>query len=415
MNWKFWKKSGEYKPSVVERIAANHWFLRSFGVIICAALLFKLAELEYIIGMLGVDLIQTNQRAAEVMRLIVVLPIACGIVFGVFGGAIQGSKGWIKIVLSIMTMTLATYQIAHLSKNRLATIENQVIERVNGVDKRDAIDQKIAVLRQTAAAHKQAAASTKAPYKWQQTEAQEAIGRHLSAADKANAELARLLDAKSKIPKLKPTEIGIMGSDGAKIMAISISVIVVISQWIVNVLLGILLSSFSIHKSNKFVKENKENVALQKFEAPLKQMREPMPRMPDLGGVPPDAAAAVVLSAGLLGGGGSAVSAAQNTPVVASSTPVVPSSSPAVVDFEALLGHQVVPNAVAATAHQKRTMGDLREAIKEGRCGTTVTDIKEYMDLTHNPAVEVRKKLCEEGIIKHYNYNEVKELIMAGK
>lgn len=418
----FNRREKPHKPLIVERLAACNKFGRYLMILALGALSMALVFAEGYIGLLGADIIQTDERTRNMQAMLVILPLAIGVIFGVFSGMIMGAKGWVKLIVAAITISLSAYQIAHLAKNRMAVIDSQNAQKQTGDNGAASLEARIKLANERAAKWDAAAAAIKVPSDWQQRAMQRSKDNAMTQAEKNREEASKLLADKAKLPPQKPTEAGIVGDSVARIMAASISVLLVLSQWTVNILIGLLFSSFSIHRKIEYVAKNNETHELHPIDPP-KPVRETMPKMPELGGVPPDAAAAVVLSAGLLGGGGSAAVAAQTPPVVASSTSVAPASSAQVVDFEGLLQspvelaaeHPVAVDAPVTPAPNKRTMDDLRAAIKSGECGTKITDIKLFMDVTHNPALEIRKKLWEEGVVKHYSYNEVKGLIKLGK
>lgn len=418
----FKRREKPHKPLIVERLAAHGKFTRYFGILCLLLLSASIVFYEVQNGFIGAKIIQTDNMAELLRNMQTVIPIAIMVFFGVFLGVIAGSRGFLSPAIKVVMMLFALYQFVHMSKNQIAIIEVQNAQKQNGDNGAASLEARIKLASERAAKWDAAAAAVKIPSDWQQRAMQRSKDNAMLQAEKNREEASKLLDEKAKLPPAKPTEAGIVGDSVARAMAVSISALLIISQSILNILIGLIISSFSIHRKIEYVAKNQETHALQPIDLP-KPAREPMPKMPELGGVPTDTAAAVVLSAGLLGSGGSAAVAAQTPTVVASSAPVVPASSAPVVDFEGLLQapvelaeqHPVAVDTPVAPAPNKRTMDDLRAAIKSGECGTTITEIRRFMDVTHNPALEIRKKLWEDGVVKHYSYNEAKELIKLGK
>ena len=418
----FKRREKPHKPLIVERLAAHGKYTRYFMILSFVALSCAIIFYEATSGFAGSKIIQVDEQSRILQDMRVIIPLAVVAVFGIFSGMVAGSKGFFNILIPIVTMMFSSYQFLHMSKNQIAIIEVQNAQKQTGDNGAASLDARIKLAQERAAKWDAAAAAIKIPNDWQQRAIQRSKDNAMAQAEESRKEAGKLMEEKAKLPPPRPTESSIVGDNVAKLMAVAISGLLIMSQSILNVLIGLVISSFSIHRKIEYVSKNHETHALHPIDSP-KPVREPMPPMPPLGNVPPDAAAKMLLTGTLLTGGGSPAVAAQNPPVAASSAAVAPTSSAAVVDFEGLLQTPVAPpetcavavDAQVAPAPNKRTMDDLRAAIKEGKCGTTVTDIREFMDLTHNPAVEARKKLCEEGIIKHYNYNEVKELILAGK
>ncbi len=418
----FKRREKPHKPLIVERLAAHGKYTRYFMILSFVALSCAIIFYEATSGFAGSKIIQVDEQSRILQDMRVIIPLAVVAVFGIFSGMVAGSKGFFNILIPIVTMMFSSYQFLHMSKNQIAIIEVQNAQKQTGDNGAASLDARIKLAQERAAKWDAAAAAIKIPNDWQQRAIQRSKDNAMAQAEESRKEAGKLLEEKAKLPPSRPTESSIVGDNVAKLMAVAISGLLIISQSILNVLIGLVISSFSIHRKIEYVSKNHETHALHPIDPP-KPVREPMPKMPELGSVPPDAAAKVLLTGTLLTGGGSPAVAAQNPPVAASSAPVAVKSSAAVVDFEGLLQtpvapaeeHPVAVDDTVAPARNKRTMNDLRDAIRAGECGTTVTDIREFMDLTHNPAVEARKKLCEEGIIKHYNYNEVKELILAGK
>ena len=418
----FKRREKPHKPLIVERLAAHGKYTRYFMILSFVALSCAIIFYEATSGFAGSKIIQVDEQGKLLQDMRVIIPLAVVAVFGIFSGMVAGSKGFFNILIPIVTMMFSSYQFLHMSKNQIAIIEVQNAQKQTGDNGAASIDARIKLAHERAAKWDAAAAAIKVPNDWQQRAVQRSKDNAMKQAEESRKEAGKLLEEKAKLPPSRPTESSIVGDNVAKLMAVAISGLLIISQSILNVLIGLVISSFSIHRKIEYVEKNHETHALHPIDPP-KPVREPMPPMPPLGSVPPDATAAVVLSAGLLGGGGGAAVAAKTPPVVASSTPVVVPSRAPVVDFEGLLQepvehaveHPVAVDVPVAPAPNKRTMDDLRAAINSGECGTTITDIKQFMDVTHNPALEIRKKLWEEGVVKHYSYNDAKELIMAGK
>ena len=299
MNWKFWE-SKEYKPSLVERVAAYHWSIRIAATLPLLAIIAAIIWFVLSINLEGVQLIQATDKIAKIMEVGTIIPTVALVVIVAFIGMTGGARAELVIISMLATAFLTTaYEGVQVWKSRAATIIEQDIGAENHDDAEKAINDRIKTAKESADFYK--AELTKAQnrkcFKWEQLECDKNVSRNNEAFQKKGDIVAALRVEKLNLPKKKPTESSILGRELSQFMAGALVVILLAIKSICSTLLGAIVASFSIHKANKYVSQNTSTVEVKRYEipatmSPTEKYRKNVPMTPE------EAAIAEALGAG---------------------------------------------------------------------------------------------------------------------
>lgn len=280
MNWKFWE-SKEYKPSLVERVAAYHWFIRIAATLPLLAIIAAIIWFVLFINLEGVQLIQATDKIAKIMEVGTIIPTIALVVIVAFIGMTGGARAELVIISMLATAFLTTaYEGVQVWKSRAATIIEQDIGAENHDDTVKAINDKIKTAQESADFYKAelAKAQNRKCFKWEQLECDKNVSRNNEAFQKKGDVVAALRVEKLNLPKKKPTESSILGRELSQFMAAALVVILLAIKSICSTLLGTIVASFSIHKTNKYVPENTRAEAIKRREEPV--VRHDTPKAP---------------------------------------------------------------------------------------------------------------------------------------
>ena len=342
MNWKFWK-SKEYKPSLVERVAAYHWFIRILATLPLFAIIAAIIWFVLSINLEGVQLIQATDKIAKIMEVGTIIPTVALVVIVAFIGMTGGARAELIIISMLATAFLTTaYEGVQVWKSRAATIIEQDIGAENHDDAEKAINDRIKAAQESADFYKAELnkAQNRKCFKWEQLECDKNVSKNNEAFQKKGEEVAALKAEKLKLPKKKPTESLILGRELSQFMAGALVVILLAIKSICSTLLGAIVASFSIHKAKKFVRENTNIEAVKRHEAPIANPNAPkapakapvrpvspvakpmQPDAPKMGDVEVPAVVRGAALATLLGAGAPATSLAANDGIMPSTEAV---------------------------------------------------------------------------------------------
>ena len=277
MNWKFWE-SKEYKPSLVERVAAYHWSIRIAATLPLLAIIAAIIWFVLSINLEGVQLIQATGKIAKIMEVGTIIPTVALVVIVAFIGMTGGARAELVIISMLATAFLTTaYEGVQVWKSRAATIIEQDIGAENHDDAEKAINDRIKTAKESADFYK--AELTKAQnrkcFKWEQLECDKNVSRNNEAFQKKGDIVAALQAEKLNLPKKKPTESSILGRELSQFMAAALVVILLAIKSICSTLLGAIVASFSIHKTKKYVPENTHKEAIKRREDPITKSDAP--------------------------------------------------------------------------------------------------------------------------------------------
>lgn len=349
MNWKFWK-SKEYKPSLVERVAAYHWSIRIAATLPLLAIIAAIIWFVLSINLEGVQLIQATDKIAKIMEVGTIIPTIALVVIVAFIGMTGGARAELVIISMLATAFLTTaYEGVQVWKSRAATIIEQDIGAENHDDAEKAINDRIKTAQESANFYKAelAKAQNRKCFKWEQLECDKNVSRNNEAFQKKGDIVAALRVEKLNLPKKKPTESSILGRELSQFMAAALVVILLAIKSICSTLLGAIVASFSIHKTNKYVPENTRAEAIKRREEPVAQPDAPkapvrpvspvakpvQPNAPQMGDVEVPRAVKGAALATMMGIGGAqmpAFAAAGDDAPVAVQTPTNPLQSASV-------------------------------------------------------------------------------------
>lgn len=277
MNWKFWE-SKEYKPSLVERVAAYHWSIRIAATLPLLAIIAAIIWFVLSINLEGVQLIQATDKIAKIMEVGTIIPTVALVVIVAFIGMTGGARAELVIISMLATAFLTTaYEGVQVWKSRAATIIEQDIGAENHDDAEKAINDRIKTAQESANFYKAelAKAQNRKCFKWEQLECDKNVSRNNEAFQKKGDIVAALRVEKLNLPKKKPTESSILGRELSQFMAAALVVILLAIKSICSTLLGAIVASFSIHKTNKYVPENTRAEAIKRREEPVAQPDAP--------------------------------------------------------------------------------------------------------------------------------------------
>lgn len=277
MNWKFWE-SKEYKPSLVERVAAYHWAIRIAATLPLLAIIAAIIWFVLSINLEGVQLIQATDKIAKIMEVGTIIPTVALVVIVAFIGMTGGARAELVIISMLATAFLTTaYEGVQVWKSRAATIIEQDIGAENHDDAEKAINDRIKTAKESADFYKAelAKAQNRKCFKWEQLECDKNVSRNNEAFQKKGDIVAALRVEKLNLPKKKPTESSILGRELSQFMAGALVVILLAIKSICSTLLGAIVASFSIHKAKKYVPENTRAEAIKRREEPTIQPDAP--------------------------------------------------------------------------------------------------------------------------------------------
>ena len=361
MNWKFWKKEKEFKPLVSEKLGAYSLWVRFPLALLIGGLLGECLFWIYEIAVIGINNTQVSQEAREAEKAVVLIGMAFGVVASIFKGATARSKGFTfwHAVSNLIILVYVAIEMLSVVKGRLS---NQVLQdnaRITVQNEIAKIDNKIATAKSNYETAKKLAvipnsvSAKKSGWQAIEAERQNQINRDRAAnamqdQKKAGEELNKLLDIRAKIKPPAPTETSILGADYAKYMRIAGSALLILMSIVLSRFLGVIIESFGVHRSNKYVAQNNEAVEIKKYEAPIEQPHAPkaparpvspvakpmQPNAPEMGDVEVPRAVKGAALATMLGMGGAqmpAFAAANDDAPVAVHTPTSPSQNASVV------------------------------------------------------------------------------------
>lgn len=268
MNWKFWE-SKEYKPSLVERVAAYHWSIRIAATLPLLAIIAAIIWFVLSINLEGVQLIQATDKIAKIMEVGTIIPTVALVVIVAFIGMTGGARAELVIISMLATAFLTTaYEGVQVWKSRAATIIEQDIGAENHDDAEKAINARIKTAQESADFYKTelTKAQNRKCFKWEQLKCDENVSKNNEAFQKKGDIVAALQAEKLNLPKKKPTESSILGRELSQFMAGALVVILLAIKSICSTLLGAIVASFSIHKTKKYVPENTRAEAIKRRE-----------------------------------------------------------------------------------------------------------------------------------------------------
>lgn len=357
MNLKFWKSKQEFKPLVSEKLGAYSLWIRVPLAALIGALLGECLFWIYEIAVIGINNTQVNEEARAAERAVVLIGMAFGVVASIFKGATARAKGfgfWHGMA-NLIILVYAAIEILSVVKGRLSNQNLQDNARAEVINKIAALDEKIKTAKtnyDTATKHAAPPADVAAKKMgWQAIEAerqnQANRGRAAKAAldqKQAGEELNKLRDERAAIKPPAPTETSILGADFAHWMRISGSALLILMSIVLSRFLGVIVESFGVHRSNKYVLKNNESVEIKRYEEQIEQPSVPkapvrpvspvakptQPDAPQMGDVEVPRVVKGAALATMLGMGGAqmpAFAAAGDDAPVAAQTPTSPTQN----------------------------------------------------------------------------------------
>ena len=309
MNWKFWE-SKEYKPLVSEKLGAYSLWIRVPLAILIGGLLGECLYWIYEIAIIGINNTQVSEEARAAEKAVVLIGMAFGVVASIFKGTTARAKGfgfWHGMA-NLIIVVYAAIEILSVVNGRLSNQNLQDNARAEVINKIAALDEKIKTAQTNYnTATKHAAPPTDVAAKktgWQAIEAERQNQTNRNRAAKAaldqkqaGDELNKLRDERAAIKPPAPTETSILGADFAHWMRISGSALLILMSIVLSRFLGVIVESFGVHRSNKYVSQNTSTVEVKRYEipaamSPLEKYRKNVPMTPQ------EAAIAEALGAG---------------------------------------------------------------------------------------------------------------------
>lgn len=357
MKLKFWESKQEFKPLVSEKLGAYSLWIRVPLAILIGGLLGECLYWIYEIAIIGINNTQVNEEARAAEKAVVLIGMAFGVVASIFKGATARAKGfgfWHGMA-NLIIVVYAAIEILSVIKGRLSNQNLQDNARAEVINKIAALDEKI----KTAKTNYDTATKSAAPPAdvaakksgWQAIEAerQNQLNRDRAAKaaldqKKVGEELNRLRDERAAIKPPAPTETSILGADFAHWMRISGSALLILMSIVLSRFLGVIVESFGVHRSNKYVSQNNEAVEIKRREEPVTHPNAPrspvkpispvakptQPDAPEMGDVEVPRAVKGAALATMLGVGGAqmpAFAAAGDGAPVAGQTPTNPTKN----------------------------------------------------------------------------------------
>lgn len=311
MNWKFFGfGKQEFKPLVSEKLGAYSLWIRIPLAILIGGLLGECLYWIYEIAIIGINNTQVIEEARAAEKAVVLIGMAFGVVASIFKGATARAKGfgfWHGMA-NLIIVVYAAIEILSVIKGRLSNQNLQDNARAEVINKIAALDEKIKTAKtnyDTATKHAAPPTDVAAKKKgWQAIEAERQNQTNRNRAAKAaldqkqaSEELNKLRDERAAIKPPAPTETSILGADFAHWMRISGSALLILMSIVLSRFLGVIVESFGVHRSNKYVSQNTSTVEVKRYEipaamSPTEKYRKNVPMTPE------EAAIAEALGAG---------------------------------------------------------------------------------------------------------------------
>ena len=301
MNWKFWKK-GVDKPTPAQKIAAFAPWVRIIAILLNGtAQLFLMALMCWII-FIGIENTQVSPDVSFALKSATVLGMAASVIFGVFNGLIAKTKGF-AFYSAIISMIILSFWVIEGVGAVKGLLSNQAIldnGRSEAQAAIDSIDRQIKDkegLVETFRANALKPADVQAKKSgWQAIEAgrqnQDAAKRAEKAASDqktATDELSALRAKRAAMKLPPPTETSILGDSMAQGLRVGIVVVLILMTIVCSRIQSVLIDSFSVHKSNKYVAENNKYEAIVRQEPEVIKSPPPSePRKPIAPSASPD-------------------------------------------------------------------------------------------------------------------------------
>jgi len=289
MNWKFFGfGKQEFKPLVSEKLGAYSLWIRVPLAILIGGLLGECLYWIYEIAIIGINNTQVSEEARAAEKAVVLIGMAFGVVASIFKGATARAKGfgfWHGMA-NLIIVVYAAIEILSVIKGRLSNQNLQDNARAEVINKIAALDEKIKTAQTNYnTATKHAAPPTDVAAKktgWQAIEAERQNQTNRNRAAKAaldqkqaGEELNKLRDERAAIKPPAPTETSILGADFAHWMRISGSALLILMSIVLSRFLGVIVESFGVHRSNKYVSKNNESVEIKRREEPVTHPNAP--------------------------------------------------------------------------------------------------------------------------------------------
>lgn len=488
MNWKFWENKG-FMPSIPEKLAAHSKMSRgSMMVLFGSTGVVAIGTMVYL-SFIGIDNIQISNDVKIAEKASTVLFASFGSISAIFWGIASGASGktLLRILALVLVLTCGSLDVVSTFKGRSSNLTMQDSVRDKAVLAIKAKDDQIkdaevliTTLKVQATPKSDVVLDTKFSYLKLDAEAKNAARRKdeknaASKLEEAIAKKAALLKERAELPNPPATESSILGGETANMLRLISS----ICLWFISIVsfryFGEVAASFSVHKTNKFVRENTRNEAIERREEPIKQpanepfMRDvppppakpkrqdapmndapPPPAQPDpidLANAAKDLAAATAAASTLaltptpsfsateqngVAVAGLVEKAPENAPVVPSSTLVAPSSSSVAVESatgsalvapidesatEAVAPSSIfdeVGSASVAPANLEKSEDDLFDFLNGG-VQMTIPAIIEFMGCDADKARELRKAMRSRGISDRVSMEVVRGAIESKK
>lgn len=288
MKLKFWESKQEFKPLVSEKLGAYSLWIRVPLAILIGGLLGECLYWIYEIAIIGINNTQVSEEARAAEKAVVLIGMAFGVVASIFKGATARAKGfgfWHGMA-NLIIVVYAVIEILSVVKGRLSNQNLQDNARAEVINKIAALDEKIKTAKTnydtaTKAAVPPADVAAKKSG-WQAIEAgrQNQLNRDSAAKagleqKRASEELNKLRDERAAIKPPAPTETSILGADFAHWMRISGSALLILMSIVLSRFLGVIVESFGVHRSNKYVSQNNESVEIKRREEPVTNPNAP--------------------------------------------------------------------------------------------------------------------------------------------
>ena len=272
----------EFKPLVSEKLGAYSLWIRVPLAILIGGLLGECLYWIYEIAVIGINNTQVSDEARAAEKAVVLIGMAFGVVASIFKGATARAKGfsfWHGMA-NLIIVVYAAIEILSVIKGRLSNQNLQDNARAEVINKITALDEKI----KTAQTNYNTATKSAIPPAdvaakksgWQAIEAERQNQTNRNRAAKAaldqkqaSEELNKLRDERAAIKPPAPTETSILGADFAHWMRISGSALLILMSIVLSRFLGVIVESFGVHRSNKYVSQNNETVEIKRQEDPV--------------------------------------------------------------------------------------------------------------------------------------------------
>lgn len=288
MKWKFWEGDNSFKPLVSEKLGAYSLWIRVPLSALIGALLGECLFWIYEIAIIGINNTQISEEARAAEKAVVLIGMAFGVVASIFKGATARAKGFAfwHGMANLIIVVYAAIEILSVIKGRLSNQTLQDNARIIVQTQIDALDAKI----KTAQTNYDTATKNAAPPAdvaakksgWQAIEAErqnqanrDRAAKAATEQKKAGEELNKLRDQRAAIKPPAPTETSILGADFAHWMRISGSALLILMSIVLSRFLGVIVESFGIHRSNKYVSKNTDTIEIKRYEAPITQPDAP--------------------------------------------------------------------------------------------------------------------------------------------